>query len=313
VRVEILGAESLGVRGLCCVVQVSDRKIVIDPGVALGFRRHGLLPHPVQVAASEKTRMEIQRALKDATDVVISHYHGDHIPLIDANPYQLSLERVAESLKHSRLWLKGIANISANQSHRARALAKRLDRSLTIAEGKGDGPLSFSLPVPHGEKSNRGGEVMMTRIEDESGVFVHASDIQMLNDKAIRQILQWQPNLVLASGPPVYLPALSHEEQEKALHRTLKLAGGIDTLILDHHLLRSRKGEQWLDHVSHLSGHKIICAADFMKRPRNLLESERILWYRKAPVPKGWHEAYTRGEVDVQVYLKLNGAHMQAR
>jgi len=114
VRVEILGTESVGVRGLCCTVQVSDRKIVIDPGVALGFRRHGLLPHPVQVAVSEKIREEIQRALKDATDVVISHYHGDHIPLIDANPYQLSLESVAEFLEHPQLWLKGIVNISAN-------------------------------------------------------------------------------------------------------------------------------------------------------------------------------------------------------
>ena len=204
-------------------------------------------------------------------------------------------------------------NISANQSYRARALAKRLNRSLTIAEGKVDGPLSFSLPVPHGEKSKRGGEVMMTRIEDESGVFVHASDIQMLNDKAIRRILQWQPNVVLASGPPIYLPALSLEEQEKALLRVLKLARGVDTLILDHHLMRSRKGEQWLDYASSLSGHKIICAADFMKRPRSLLEAERVLWYRKAPVPEGWHEAYTHGEVDVQAYLKLNGIHIQIR
>jgi len=309
VRIEILGTESLGVRGMCCAVQVNDRKVVIDPGVALGFRRHGLLPHPVQVAASERTRKKIQRALKDATDVVISHYHGDHIPLINANPYQLSMERVAESLKYPRLWLKGISNISANQAHRARALTKRVDRSFTVAEGWSDGPLSFSLPVPHGEVSKRGGEVMMTRIEDESGVFVHASDIQMLNDEAIERIILWQPNVVFASGPPIYLPALSFKEQGKALHRALQLAREVDILILDHHLMRSRKGEQWLDWVSSLSGHKIICAADFMKRPRSLLEAERVLCYRKAPVRKGWHESYALGRVDVQAYLKMNGIH----
>lgn len=308
-RIEILGTESLGVRGLSCAVWVNDCKVVIDPGVALGFRRHGLLPHPVQVAASERTKRKIQMALEDATDVVISHYHGDHIPLIDANPYQLSVERVAESLKYPRLWLKGIANISANQSHRARALAKRLDRSLTVAEGKVDGPLSFSLPVPHGEEGKRGGEVMMTRIEDESGVFVHASDIQMLNDEAIEIILQWQPNVVFASGPPIYLPVLSLGQQEEALHRALQLAREVDTLILDHHLMRSRRGEQWLDYVSSLSGHKIICAADFMKRPRSLLEAERLIWYRKAPVRKGWHESYALGRLDVQAYLKVSGIH----
>jgi predicted metallo-beta-lactamase superfamily hydrolase len=36
VKFEILGAESLGVRGLCRRVQVGGRVIVIDPGVALG-------------------------------------------------------------------------------------------------------------------------------------------------------------------------------------------------------------------------------------------------------------------------------------
>ena len=30
-HIEILGAESLGVRGLSCVVEVKGRKIVIDP------------------------------------------------------------------------------------------------------------------------------------------------------------------------------------------------------------------------------------------------------------------------------------------
>ncbi|MEJ2352886.1 MAG: hypothetical protein P8Y03_24120 [Anaerolineales bacterium] len=56
-NVTILGTESLGVRGLACQVQqVEDRKVVIDPGVALGYRRYGLLPHPRQVAVGEQVR-----------------------------------------------------------------------------------------------------------------------------------------------------------------------------------------------------------------------------------------------------------------
>ena len=302
-RIEILGAESLGVRSLCCAIEANGRKIVIDPGVALGFRRYGLLPHPIQVAASERTKKRIERALKDATDIVISHYHGDHIPLVDANPYQLPLERVAEYLKYPRLWLKGMAELPPKQVHRAEALVKRPDRSFEIAEGKVDGCLSFSLPVPHGKAGSRAGNVMMTRIEDASGVFVHASDIQMLNDEAIERIIIWQPSVVLASGPPIYLPSLTSEEQENALHRILRLASEVNTLILDHHLMRSKKGEQWLDRVSSLSKHKVMCAADFMGLRRNLLEAERVLWYSKAPVPEGWHEAYACGEVDAQTYL----------
>jgi predicted metallo-beta-lactamase superfamily hydrolase len=296
-QIEILGTESLGVRGLCCVVTSKSRKVVIDPGVALGFRRHGLLPHPVQVAASERTRGLIVRALEDATDIVISHYHGDHIPLVDANPYQLSVKQVAQLCQRPRFWAKGTKGISYNQARRAKALAESLGRILPVAEGTSEGLLTFSLPVPHGE--GRSGSVMMTRLEEDGKVFVHASDIQMLNDQAIKQIIAWKPNIVLASGPPIYLPSLTSAEQEEALHRTLRLAKRVDSLILDHHLMRSKKGEKWLDYASSLTGHKVVCAADFMGLRRNLLEAERVLWYKRLPVPEGWHQAYARGEVEV--------------
>ena len=298
-QIEILGAESLGVRSLCCVVKTKGRKVIIDPGVALGFRRHGLLPHPVQVVASERTRRLIEKALEDTTDIVISHYHGDHHPLVDANPYQLSVERVANLCMRPKFWTKGTKDLSYNQARRAKVLANSLGMILPVAEGMSDGTLIFSLPVPHGERDRRGSSVMMTRVEEDGEVFVHASDIQMLDDIAIKQILAWQPNIVLASGPPIYLPSLTLEEQEDALRRTIRVAEKVDTLILDHHLMRSRKGEQWLDYVSPFTKHKVICAADFMGFHRNLLEADRVFRYKKLPVPDGWHRAYAHGEIDV--------------
>ncbi|MEA3254013.1 MAG: hypothetical protein U9Q17_03585, partial [Chloroflexota bacterium] len=249
--------------------------------------------------ASERTRRLIERALEDATDVVISHYHGDHIPLADANPYQLSVERVAKLCIRPRFWTKGTKDISYNQVRRAKALSNKIGKVLPVAEGMSDGTLSFSSPVPHGEPGGRNSNVMMTRVEEDGEVFVHASDIQMLNDAAIRQIIAWQPNIVLASGPPIYLPSLTSEERKDALRRTLTLANKVDTLILDHHVMRSKKGEQWLDYVSSLTAHKVVCAADFMGLRRNLLEAERVFWYKRLPVPEGWHQAYARGEVDV--------------
>jgi predicted metallo-beta-lactamase superfamily hydrolase len=281
------------------MVDTKDRKVVIDPGVALGFRRHGLMPHPVQVIASERIKSLINKVLVNATDIVLSHYHGDHIPLVDSNPYQLSAQRVDILFKHARLWAKGIRDISENQVQRAKSLSQSLGRTLPQAEGTCDGPLAFSVAVPHGEEDSRGGSVMMTRIEEDGKVFVHASDIQMLNDEAINRILSWQPNVVFASGPPVYLPGLTAKQLDDALHRTLYLAEEVDTLILDHHLLRSKKGEQWLDNSSSLAKHRIVCAADFMGVPRNLLEAERAVWYKKLPVPDGWHQAYAQGKVDV--------------
>lgn len=88
-KIEIIGAESLGVRGLCCLVTVAERKILIDPGLALGFLRNGQAPHPVQVAMGEVIRKQIIQVWGLATDIVFSHFHGDHVPLVDANPYQL--------------------------------------------------------------------------------------------------------------------------------------------------------------------------------------------------------------------------------
>ena len=58
-KVEILTAESLGVRGLGCYVIAGERHILIDPGFALGYMRHGHLPHPKQVARAERARARI--------------------------------------------------------------------------------------------------------------------------------------------------------------------------------------------------------------------------------------------------------------
>lgn len=307
-RIEILGTESLGVRGLSCVVEVKDRKIVIDPGVALGYNRHGLLPHPLQVAVGESVRQKILSALEDATDVVFSHFHGDHVPLVDANPFQMPAQKVAAvcqtraRAQKLRFWAKGSSGRSQNMVHRLQSLRIALDTDLPNAEGQNGGLLSFSLPVPHGQKSEHRGTVMMTRVEEGDDIFVHASDIQLLDEEAVSSILTWQPTVVLASGPPLYLPHLSQKQRKMAWHNAVRLAQGVDTLILDHHLMRSKAGCHWLKKLSSTTEHRVGCAADFMGRHRTLLEAWRQRLYAEMPVPEGWHEAYARGEVDTRPY-----------
>ena len=302
-HIEILGAESLGVRGLSCVVEVKGRKIVIDPGLALGYQRYGLLPHPAQVAVGEQVRRKIIAALKEATDVVLSHFHGDHVPLPDANPYQLRAQQVAPLCRAIRFWAKGPEGLSHNMARRREALCKTLGRNLPNAEGQRDGPvMTFSLPVLHGGRRSKLGTVMMTRIEDAGDVFVHASDIQLLDGKAVSLVLAWRPNMVLVGGPPLYLPWLSSEQRKRAWENALRLARGVETLILDHHLLRSEKGLSWLGRLSSGTGHGVICGADFMGYPRRLLEARRRQLYDEMPVPEGWHEAYARGDADTSPY-----------
>ncbi|MBN2686748.1 MAG: hypothetical protein JXR85_01105, partial [Deltaproteobacteria bacterium] len=103
-RITIIGTESLGVRGLCTVVSAAGRRIIIDPGVALGYRRNGRLPHPYQVYVGAQVRKLIIESVTTATDIVISHYHGDHVPLVNANPFQLAVQEIADACRDTRFW-----------------------------------------------------------------------------------------------------------------------------------------------------------------------------------------------------------------
>ena len=299
-KIEILATESLGVRGLCCLVTTKSQQVLIDPGIALGYTRYKLLPHPLQVAVDEIIQDKIVEAWSEATDIVISHFHGDHTPLADANPYQLNIQRIVGLNPHAKIWAK-LSHLSPIESKRLDSISPLLPNSVLSAPEKTHGVLQFSKPVPHGRDYNNLETVVMTRIEEEC-VFVHASDIQLLNDEAISQIISWDPDIVLASGPPLYLFKLSKDQMEKAWHNAVKLSQKVATLILDHHLLRSRMGETWLQDLSSKTQNKIMCGADFMEKPRMLLEARRKELYEQMPVPEGWHEAYAHGKVKTDYY-----------
>ena len=299
-KIEILATESLGVRGLCCLVTTKSQQVLIDPGIALGYTRYELLPHPLQIAVDERIQDKIVEAWSEATDIVISHFHGDHTPLADANPYQLNIQRIVGLNPHAKIWAK-LSHLSPIESKRLDSISPLLPNSVLSAPEKTHGVLQFSKPVPHGRDYNNLETVVMTRIEEEC-VFVHASDIQLLNDEAISQIISWDPDIVLASGPPLYLFKLSKDQMEKAWHNAVKLSQKVATLILDHHLLRSRMGETWLQDLSSKTQNKIMCGADFMEKPRMLLEARRKELYKQMPVPEGWHEAYAHGKVKTDYY-----------
>jgi len=303
---EIIGAESMGVRSLCCLVTLPDRRIVIDPGVSLGYVRQGLLPHPVQIAMGRRVREKILQLLNNATDVVFSHFHGDHVPLVDANPYQLSIRSLPSRFHELRCWSKSDKDLPTDMSKRFNDLAALLGANMQRAEGRTEGPLSFSKAVPHGASDSKMGSLMMTRIEMGDQVFVHASDIQLLDAPTVDRVIDWQPDIVLAAGPPLYLDRLSKAERERAWDNAVRLAQNIDVVILDHHLMRSEEGAVWLDKLSATVGKKVYCAADYMGRPRQLLEAERVQLYEEMPVPDEWHDDYAKGRVDPDEYLTKN-------
>ncbi|MDY6790707.1 MAG: MBL fold metallo-hydrolase [Thermodesulfobacteriota bacterium] len=294
-QIEILGAESLGVRGLCCLVTTKHRNILIDPGTALGYMREKLLPHPVQIAVDEKVQQKVIRAWGNATDIVISHFHGDHVPLADANPYQLDIKRLIGLNEKRNIWTKDPCHFSPTETQRAKHLSSLLQTDLIPAEGKKKGCMSFSEAAPHGKANDRMETVMMTRIEEDQ-VFVHASDIQLLDDETVSYILAWKPDILLVGGPAIYLSRLSNGLINRAWKNAVRLSEAIDMVILDHHLMRSHEGLDWIARLNTGSGKAVMCAADFMHTPRMLLEADRRELYEKMPVPVGWHEDYAAGK-----------------
>lgn len=301
-QIEILGCESFGARSLACVVKMDERTILIDPGVALARLRSGLLPHPLEVAAAFRIRENILSAFGQATDVVISHYHGDHMPMRAEDPYQLPME-VLPSLDGINFWCKGPEKISGLSSKRRRELSDFLGFSLPTSEGRKSGSMDFSSPVPHGAKEKGFGTVMMTRICEGDEVFIHASDIQLLDREAVLKVLAWEPTIVFASGPPLYLLHRVPEAGKEASENALLLARNVDTLILDHHLLRSFEGYSWLKELAERVENRVLCASEFMGKAPDLLEAQRKTLYEKRPVPSGWHEAYAKGKAGFEEYI----------
>ncbi|KDR95458.1 Predicted hydrolase of the metallo-beta-lactamase superfamily [Peptoclostridium litorale DSM 5388] len=271
----------------------------------MGILRNGLMPHPVQVGVGRIIRNRILEELEDSTDVVISHFHGDHTPLYDANPYQLSVDQVRQIPSNYKIWANKCDELNEKLKKREEGLILGLNKNIYEAKGQADAFLSFLKPVPHGEKGTRHGNVTMTKISDCKNVFLHASDIQFLDEDTIDDILECKPDIVLASGPPIYLEEYMKGRTEKAWNNALKLAKGVKTLILDHHLLRCGEGLDWLTKLSASSGNEVICAADFMKFERHMLEAWRAKLYEDMLVSAEWHQLYAENKANADEYLNI--------
>ncbi|WP_165394849.1 MBL fold metallo-hydrolase [Methanofollis fontis] len=274
-RVLILGAESLGARSMATVVETADRTVLIDPGVALGRFRFRLPPHPDEAAAAARIRESILRHLPRTTDIVFTHYHGDHVPLKDPDCHQIALDDFTPP-EGVVVHAKGPDGISRTSAQRRSDLENALGRGFPNAEGTDDGVVACSPPVPHGSS---GGSVMMTAVREGEACFVHASDIQCTSPDAIGVVAGWHPSLVFVSGPPLYLHSFTREQEENAFSNALHLARSCTCLVIDHHLLRSMVGDRWMKGLRKATACRILSAAEFMGEEPRLLEAMRAeLW-----------------------------------
>ena len=302
-KIKIIGTESLGVRGLCCTVEFDNRKIIIDPGVSLGYIRSGLKPHPLQVAVGDIIRKKIIKEIETSTGIIFSHFHGDHIPLMNANPYQLSISEIGRIKKDCSIWAKKEDGSNGRMKGREESLIFGLNHDINIAEGRIDKNLFFSKEVPHGMKETHLGTVVMTCIEAEGIRFLHASDIQFLDNDTVKEILKIKPDIVLASGPPIYLEDFMKDKKDIAFNNLLETSKNVGTLILDHHILRCKEGIDWLEKLKAESNNTVVCSADYMVKNRHFLEALREKLYRDLPVEKDWHNYYETEVFDLYNFL----------
>ncbi len=290
-KVEILGADSLGVRSLATFVTTKSRRILIDPGVSVCPKRFGLPPHELELEALKKVRTLIVERAHQADVIIITHYHHDHFTSFEERELDLTDAETANKIYgqtpiYAKSWSKQL-----NHAQRQRALKflRNLGRKVRVADGKALGDLVFSPPVKHGERRSPQGYLTMVAIKDSDETMVFASDIQLIEPEAIRWILARRPDLVIVSGPPIYLSKLSRHAIEAAEKHLIELTYKIPTIVIDHHLMRSTDYGNFLARPREEGArynHRILSASQFSSQPEQLLEARRRELWKSSQHPQ---------------------------
>ena len=284
-EIKLLAADSMGTRSMATFVKTPDIRILIDPGVALGPRRFGLPPHPIEIERLYQHWERIEKAASEADVLIITHYHYDH-----HNPDHIELFRGKQLfIKHPT------ENINRSQRSRAAYFRERLGKlpdSLEFSEGKtvdfGRTRIVFSKSVFHGTNS-RLGHVVEVFIESPEGSFLYSSDVEgpAVEDQ-VRFILEHPADVIYIDGPMTYMLGYRYSKGhlEKSIDNLIRIIEEVhpEALILDHHLLRDI---HWRDRMAPVfesgrhAGVRVLCAAEFMGEPVEQLEAMRKELYRR--------------------------------
>jgi predicted metallo-beta-lactamase superfamily hydrolase len=291
-RVELLGFDSMGTRGMAVFLEVNGTTIFIDPGANLAPRRHGLPPHRLELEALDRTLGRIHELMGEAEHVVISHYHRDHFLYrrgeedyyngknVYAKDYTRDINFSQRSRAYNLFVTRGVSEM-------VRKLEFADNRSFKINE---DLSIEFSPPLPHGPEGTRLGFILYTVVKTSELTLVHASDAQgPISRRGVDFIKNVRPSILIISGPPTYLSQSEVEENsiEEGIRNLAEIAKSMpdsSTIIVDHHLLRDLNYKQVLrvvEEAASSSGRRVrvVTAAEYMNQPVNQLEARRReLW-----------------------------------
>ncbi len=90
----------------------------------------------------------------------------------------------------------------------------------------------------------------MVLIDDGSKRIIHASDIQLLNRKAVEWIIEKNPDLLITGGPPTYLGPKAAGSWETGVKNLNEIIRETDAeVILDHHIVRDKRYPKFFDEL----------------------------------------------------------------
>ncbi|MEM2921503.1 MAG: hypothetical protein QXF26_04210, partial [Candidatus Bathyarchaeia archaeon] len=252
--------------------------------------------------ARDRLRREILEVASRSDLLAITHYHYDHYTpgFVDTTWIGSTVEIAEQLYQDKEILVKDFKNM-VNPSQRRRGwlanrfiskLANKVEPADARSWGFGATNISFSDPVPHGEEGGGLGWVLMVKISHGSESVLYTSDVQgPMGYATLRAILGLRPEKVVIGGPPLYLKNFSITESalSNALKNLVELSKTVQTLIVDHHLLRSIEWREFLQpayHEAQLSGHQVLTGAEFLGIPNDLLESRRRELYELYPPPQ---------------------------
>jgi hypothetical protein len=206
--------------------------------------------------------------------------------------------------------------INYSQRERAWMFSKTGGRYARIVENAdaktftfGTTKVKFSEPVFHGPENSELGWVLMTTIESQSERFLFAPDVQgPMSARALRLIMNDEPQLLMIGGPPLYLSPLRVSENliQSGLSNLRDIVRKVPHVILDHHILRD---EKWQDDTvsilydTYRLGSTLQTAAEFLGKTSTLLEASRKKLFNETPPSKEF-DAWMKATEETKKHTK---------
>jgi predicted metallo-beta-lactamase superfamily hydrolase len=290
-RIIPLGFDSFGVRSMATYVETDDVKVVLDPGVSLAPLRYGLEPHYLELQRMDEVWSDIKNYSSDADVLIVTHYHYDHHDPDSPDIYGGKLVLIKDPNE----------NINFSQRRRASYFLDKINSfasKISIADGNsfkfGGTLISFSKAVFHGTNP-RLGFVVEVSIRSGGEVFLYTSDVEGPSvDSQVEFILAEKPNILFVDGPMTYMLGYrySNRSLEASIENLIRILSlrCVETLVLDHHLLRDLKYRERVSRVYDVAGEfncRVLTAAEFSGRSIEMLEAHRKDLYEKYG---GWEE-----------------------